>query len=70
VPRIAVTAQRAEQRVRSLCAPVGIVPRFGGDPRGCVLAIIVPSGRTNTWGQDGIAVPARGYSAALLERIG
>lgn len=33
--------------------------KLGGDPRGCVLKIVVPSGATNDWGREGIAVPAR-----------
>lgn len=30
-----------------------------GDPRGCVLKIAVPSGKTNDWGREGICIPVR-----------
>lgn len=33
-------------------------PIIGGDPRGCVLKITVPSKSTNDWGREGICVPA------------
>lgn len=49
----------AQHRVRKLCEPLAIVPIFGGDPRGCVLKLKVPSGKTNDWGHEGICVPAR-----------
>ena len=35
----------------------GIVPVFQGDPRGAVLKLQVPSGKTNDWGRTGICVP-------------
>jgi hypothetical protein len=28
-----------------------------GDPRGCVVKLIVPDGYTNDWGSEGICVP-------------
>jgi hypothetical protein len=31
--------------------------RFGGDPRGCTVKLVFPSGRTNDWGHEGICVP-------------
>lgn len=43
--------------------PTGLfVAIFGGDPRGYVLKLRVPSGSSNTWGgpECGIGVPARG----------
>lgn len=49
--------RRIEQRVSELCAKHGLKPVFNGDPRGAVLKIIVPSGRTNDWGQTGVCVP-------------
>ena len=45
VTRISVHGQRVERRVRALCATVGLVPVFRGDPRGAVLKVKVPSGR-------------------------
>lgn len=41
------------------CDCMKFKPLFGGDPRGCVLKIQVPSGRTNDWGKEGICVPVR-----------
>lgn len=34
-------------------------PIFAGDPRGCVLKVRVPSGRTNDSGREGICIPVR-----------
>lgn len=31
--------------------------KFGGDPRGCTVKIVVPDGYTNDWGREGICVP-------------
>ena len=48
-------------RVTAACFPWGIVPRFSGDPRGCVVKLILPSGRWNSFGgaEDGYCVPTR-----------
>jgi hypothetical protein len=46
-----------ERRVRVHLAGGPFVPIFSGDPRGAVLRIKVPSGRTDDWGQTGICVP-------------
>jgi hypothetical protein len=54
VPRITVQADRRRRRVEGLCRAQGLAPIFGGDPRGAVLIIKVPSGRTNDWGQRGV----------------
>jgi hypothetical protein len=48
---------RAEAVVSALCAPHGLTPIFNGDPRGAVLKVKVPSGRTNDGGREGICVP-------------
>jgi hypothetical protein len=45
---------RTTSRVKALCAKHGLEPVFGGDPRGAVLVIKVPSGRSNDWGQRGV----------------
>lgn len=57
VTRSEVRELRARQRVEKLCAPYGIKPDFQGDPRGAVVKLKVPSGRTNDWGQTGVCVP-------------
>lgn len=57
VPRINVREAQIEARVRKLCEKHGLVPVFQGDPRGAVLKIKVPSGRTNDWGREGVCVP-------------
>ena len=48
----------AESRARALM-PRGFKAVINGDPRGAVLKIVVPSGKTNDFGQEGIIVPAR-----------
>lgn len=50
---------RTQDRVTALCQSTGLsgfVPVFGGDPRGAVLLVTVPSGRTNDFGRRGIVV--------------
>lgn len=37
--------------------PFGITPDFSGDPRGAVVKLKLPSGRTDDWGQTGLCVP-------------
>ena len=69
VPRHMVKSAASTARVVKLCQAHNLVAHFGGDPRGCMLVVSVPSGRTNDWEQRGIAVPAQGYSAAQMERI-
>lgn len=62
VPRIDVKAQAVELRVARLLAALSkqtgnkYAPEFGGDPRGAVLRLHVPSGRHEGWG--GLAVPS------------
>lgn len=59
VPRIAVKEAQTRRRVERLCSQhtPRLEPVFGGDPRGAVLKIKVPSGRTNDGGQEGVCVP-------------
>ena len=57
IPRIAVKGYRVERAVEVLCKAHNLVPIFNGDPRGAAILLKVPSGRTNDWGQRGIAVP-------------
>ena len=57
VPRVNVREAQIERRVRAVCVAHRLVPIFNGDPRGAVLKLQVPSGRTNDWGQTGVCVP-------------
>jgi len=50
---------RASQEVSELLDLEGFGVVLSGDPRGCVLKVRVPSGRTNDWGRDGICIPSR-----------
>lgn len=50
---------RTEERLTATLKPYGIEPIYGGDPRGYVVKLKMPSGATNTWSQDGIGVPTR-----------
>lgn len=50
---------RTAELIRA-CLPEGYHPIINGDPRGAVLKIGVPSGKTNDWGREGIYVPTRG----------
>lgn len=49
---------RTQELVQSICEPLKITPVFGGDPRGCVLKLKVPSGKTNDWSREVICVPS------------
>lgn len=57
--RIEKGEAQAEKRITEICAPFGIKPNFGGDPRGYTVKLILPSGRYNTMGgaEDGWGVP-------------
>lgn len=57
VSRSSVKVARLERRVAEMVNPLGLVPDFSGDPRGAVLKLKVPSGKTNDWGRTGICVP-------------
>lgn len=53
-----LSAEREADVVRVLQAAGGkLEPVFRGDPRGAVLKLKVPSGRTNDWGRTGVCVP-------------
>ncbi len=54
VPRIAVQEARITARVEKLAAKHGLGLISGGDPRGAVLIVKVPSGRSNDWGGRGL----------------
>ena len=74
VPRHEVQAWRAQNRIEA-CVARYTVPCtdchppvtahgsfkaiFSGDPRGACVKIIVPSGRSDSWGGEGMCVPTR-----------
>lgn len=58
VPRVSAQSKRIEFHVWQLCKQAGLKPVFSGDPRGAVVKLVVPSGKTNDWGQTGLCVPA------------
>lgn len=49
------------QAIEALCveAGTGYGCKVGGDPRGCVVKLIVPSGYVNDFGREGICVPTK-----------
>lgn len=57
--RIEREEKRIEKRIGEICAPFGIRPDFGGDPRGYTVKLFLPSGKYNTWGgkESGYGVP-------------
>lgn len=58
VPHVNVQEDRIERRVKKLCSIYGVKPIFQGDPRGAVVKLQVPSGKTDDWGATGLCVPA------------
>lgn len=50
--------ERAADRVNKELKTIGARVQFHGDPRGCVAKLIVKSGRTNDFAQEGICIPA------------
>lgn len=48
-----------EDSIREVCRKIGCEVKFGGDPRGYTVKVMLPSGRYNTWGgaEDGWGVP-------------
>lgn len=54
VPRIVVRGAKIEARVHKLAKANGLGVVMGGDPRGAVLIVTVPSGRSNDWGGRGV----------------
>ena len=57
IPRGAVRQELLQARVVKLLEPFNVEPVFSGDPRGAVVKLRVPSGRTDDWGQTGVCVP-------------
>jgi hypothetical protein len=50
--------ERVQMDIIDIVAPHDIEVKFSGDPRGCVVKLVVPDGYTNDWGAEGICVPA------------
>jgi hypothetical protein len=50
--------EKVQMDILEILAPHDCSAKFSGDPRGCVVKIIVPDGYTNDFGQEGICVPA------------
>ena len=61
IPRIDRQTARIERHLTELLAKYSIKPDFQGDPRGCCVKLIVPSGKTDDWGRTGLCVPTRNY---------
>ena len=57
--RIEKQEAQIERRIKEICEPLGIVPDFGGDPRGYTVRLHLPTGAYNTWGgrESGFGVP-------------
>lgn len=49
--------QRTDNRVAKTLGAVGLGAVLQGDPRGAAVKLVLPSGRTNDWGQEGYCVP-------------
>lgn len=49
---------KCEADITALCAKIGLTRViFGGDPRGYTVKVVLPSGRSNSWGGEGWGVP-------------
>lgn len=54
---------KIEKQIRALCERLPLVdgkpiqPDFGGDPRGATVKLVMPDGRYDDWGKEGICVP-------------
>ena len=68
VPRIDVQTMRTQRRlVDQFIDRAGFKLNFQGDPRGAVVKLAVPSGRTDDLGREGMCVPSRGLPASFWE---
>lgn len=46
------------ERITTLAKSIGCTGLvFSGDPRGATVKLVVPSGYTNDWGNEGVCVP-------------
>lgn len=48
---------RNEKRITTLATALNMKAYFSGDPRGCTVKLIVPSGFSDSWDHEGICVP-------------
>ena len=48
---------RNENLIKALCARIGCGVELQGDPRGCTVKLLLPSGKKNDWGNTGYCVP-------------
>lgn len=63
--------QRVVGLVAELCARHKLKVQFQGDPRGACVKLKLPGGQHNDFGGEGLyCVPANGYTAKQLERMG
>jgi hypothetical protein len=49
--------ERLEGKMADLMGLFGIKVKLGGDPRGCTVKLLLPSGRTNDFASEGYCVP-------------
>ncbi len=56
-PKLAVLRSKIEEAAAQ-CSMAGV--KFGGDPRGCTVKLIMPNSETNDFGKEGWCVPIRG----------
>lgn len=57
-PRQQTRERNIEKRIRAIVERLGLSGvKFSGDPRGYTVKIVLPSGKTNNWGQEGYCVP-------------
>lgn len=69
VPKIDVYEARTQRRLAALFANrPGFTANFQGDPRGAVVKIVVPSGRYDDMGKEGMCVPSKGLPASFWDR--
>ena len=49
---------KLRDEITRLAASLGCMGvKFGGDPRGCTVKLVMPDGYTNDWGREGVCVP-------------
>jgi len=58
--RIEHQEERIQRLAEATCKELGMVPNFGGDPRGYVFKVHLCTGASNTWGgkEEGYGVPS------------
>ena len=55
--RIEREEARIEKLLTAAASELGLVADFGGDPRGYTVKLMLPSGRSNSFGGEGYGVP-------------